>query len=446
MELFIVEMARYVIILLFALYTFYSFRAFAGHNKQRQNRVFAAQRTLTLLLHTVMSAILIMENKNIMYVGLWAAEFAFYLIFIKVYQACYKGLSKLVLNNMMMCMMVGFVILGRLASDYAVHQIILAAAAMVLCIFVPLIIEKFRILEKMGWYFAAIGIVFLMLVFVIGVEKYGSRNWISVGGIAIQPSEFVKILYVFFMASLLSQTTKFKHIVIISAVAAVHVVILVAEKDLGAALIYFVTYIFVLYVATTKVQYLGAGLAGGTLASIVAYHLFSHVRTRVQAWRDPWAEIRGGGYQVAQSLFAIGTGGFIGMGLGKGLPGSVPVVESDFVFSAISEELGGVFAICLIMVYLSSYIMFVNIAMKMKKMFYKLTAFGLSVVFIFQTFLCVGGASKFIPSTGVTLPLISYGGSSIITTIVIFSIIQGMYVLNEREAGDMVERREREND
>ena len=445
MELFIVEMARYVIILLFALYTFYSFRAFAGHNKQRQNRVFAAQRTLTLLLHTVMSAILIMENKDIMYVGLWAAEFAFYLIFIKVYQACYKGLSKLVLNNMMMCMMVGFVILGRLASDYAVHQIILAAAAMVLCIFVPLIIEKFRILEKMGWYFAAIGIVFLMLVFVIGVEKYGSRNWISVGGIAIQPSEFVKILYVFFMASLLSQTTKFKHIVIISAVAAVHVVILVAEKDLGAALIYFVTYIFVLYVATTKVQYLGAGLAGGTLASIVAYHLFSHVRTRVQTWRDPWAEIRGGGYQVAQSLFAIGTGGFIGMGLGKGLPGSVPVVESDFVFSAISEELGGVFAICLIMVYLSSYIMFVNIAMKMKKQFYKLTAFGLSVVFIFQVFLCVGGVTKFIPSTGVTLPLISYGGSSIVTTIIIFSVIQGMYVLNGKEEESLEEETEKES-
>ena len=445
MELFIVEMARYVIILLFALYTFYSFRAFAGHNKQRQNRVFAAQRTLTLLLHTVMSAILIMENKDIIYVGLWAAEFAFYLIFIKVYQACYKGLSKLVLNNMMMCMMFGFVILGRMASDYAVHQIILAAAAMVLCIFVPLIIEKFRILEKMGWYFAAIGIVFLMLVFVIGVEKYGSRNWISVGGIAIQPSEFVKILYVFFMASLLSQTTKFKHIVIISAVAAVHVVILVAEKDLGAALIYFVTYIFVLYVATTKVQYLGAGLAGGTLASIVAYHLFSHVRTRVQAWRDPWAEIRGGGYQVAQSLFAIGTGGFIGMGLGKGLPGSVPVVESDFVFSAISEELGGVFAICLIMVYLSSYIMFVNIAMKMKKQFYKLTAFGLSVVFIFQVFLCVGGVTKFIPSTGVTLPLISYGGSSIVTTIIIFSVIQGMYVLNGKEEESLEEETEKES-
>lgn len=433
MELFIVEIARYVIILLFALYTFYSFRAFAGKNKEKQNRIFAAQRTLTLLLHATMSAILIMENKEIIYVALWALEFAFYLVFIKIYQACYKGLSKLVLNNMMMCMMVGFVILGRLSSGYAIHQIVLATAAMVFCIFVPLIIEKLRILERMGWQFALLGILFLMLVFVIGIEKYGSRNWISIGGIAIQPSEFVKILYVFFMASLLSRTTKFKHIVVITAVAAVHVIILVAEKDLGAALIYFVTYIFVLYVATTKVVYLGAGLAGGTVASVIAYHLFSHVQTRVQAWRDPWSEINGGGYQVAQSLFAIGTGGFIGMGLGKGLPGSVPVVESDFVFSAISEELGGVFAICLILVYLSSYIMFVNIAMKMKKQFYKLTAFGLSVEFIFQVFLCVGGVTKFIPSTGVTLPLISYGGSSIMTTIIIFSIIQGMYVLNGKE-------------
>ena len=107
MELFIVEIARYVIILIFGLYTFYSFRAFVGKNKERQNRVFAVQRTLTVLLHTVMSALLIMENMTWTYVLLWAAELVFYFVFIKVYQACYKGLSKLVLNNMMMCMMVG---------------------------------------------------------------------------------------------------------------------------------------------------------------------------------------------------------------------------------------------------------------------------------------------------------------------------------------------------
>lgn len=443
MELFIVEIARYVIILLFATYTFYSFRAFVGKNKDRQNRVFAVQRTLTVLLHAVMSALLIMENMTLTYVFLWAAELVFYFVFIKIYQMCYKGLSKLVLNNMMMCMMVGFVMLGRLSSRYAVHQMILAAAAMAACVFVPLFIEKFSILDRLGWQYALAGILFLLLVFVIGVEKYGSRNWIRLGSVELQPSEFVKILYVFFMSSLLEKSTKFKHIVLITCVAAAHVVILVAEKDLGAALIYFITYVVVLYVATTNVVYLGAGLGGGALAAVVAYRLFAHVRSRVYAWQDPWGRINTEGYQVARSLFAIGTGGFIGMGLGKGLPGSVPVVESDFIFAAISEELGGVFAICLIMVYLSSYIMFVNIAMKMKKQFYKLTAFGLSVVFIIQVFLCVGGVTKFIPSTGVTLPLISYGGSSIMTTIIIFGIIQGMYVLNGREEERLEEEGER---
>lgn len=444
MELFIVELARYVIILLFGIYTFYAFCAFAGRNREQQDSVFRAQRILTILLHTLMSILLIMQNMSWIYVFLWGAEIIFYVVFIKIYQTCYRGLSKLVLNNMMMCMMIGFVILGRLDTNYAIRQLIMASAAMVLCIFVPLFIEKFKGLERLGWQYAVIGILFLMLVFVIGVEKYGSRNWIQIGGISLQPSEFVKIFYVFFMSSLLAKSTKFKHVVLITCVAAVHVVILVVEKDLGAALIYFVTYVMVLYVATMKVRYLMAGLGGGALAATIAFRMFSHVRTRVYAWQDPWGRINNEGYQVAQSLFAIGTGGFIGMGLGKGLPTSVPVVESDFVFSAISEELGGVFAICLIMVYLSSYIMFVNIAMKMKKQFYKLTAFGLSVVFIFQVFLCVGGVTKFIPSTGVTLPLISYGGSSIITTIIIFAVIQGMYVRNRREVEQLEEEEKTE--
>ena len=133
------------------------------------------------------------------------------------------------------------------------------------------------------------------------------------------------------------------------------------------------------------------------------------------------------------------------MGLGQGIPKSVPVVESDFVFSAIAEELGVIFSIFLILIYISSFIMFVNIALKMKKRFYKLSAFGLSVVFIFQVFLSIGGVTKFIPSTGVTLPLISYGGSSIVTTIAIFSIIQGMYVLNGREEEQRLEQEQQQN-
>lgn len=196
----------------------------------------------------------------------------------------------------------------------------------------------------------------------------------------------------------------------------------------------------VLYVATMRLRYLMAGFLAGTAASVVAYQLFSHVRVRVLAWSDPWSHIDQEGYQICHSLFAIGTGGLFGMGLGQGMPQSVPVVESDFVFSAIAEELGVIFCIFLILIYISCFIMFINIAMKMKKRFYKLSAFGLSVVFIFQVFLSIGGVTKFIPSTGVTLPLISYGGSSIMTTILIFSIIQGMYVRNGREEGARLEQ------
>ena len=444
MELLIAELSRYVIIILFTIYTFCCFRAFAGKTPERKESVFHAQRTLTVLLHLLCSALLIMQYKEWKYALLFALQLAFYLVFVKIYQIFYKGLSKLVFNNMMMCMMIGFIMLGRLNYNYALRQLVMASMAMAVCLLVPLFIERFTIWEKLGWQYALVGILLLMLVFVIGVEQYGATNWISVGGITLQPSEFVKIIYVFFIAALLSKTTRFKHVVVITVVAAIHVVILVVEKDLGAALIYFVTYLVVLYVATMKIGYLAAGLSAGTVAAVVAHKLFSHVQTRVIAWRDPWNHINDQGYQICQSLFAIGTGGLFGMGLGQGMPKSVPVVESDFIFSAISEELGVIFSVCLILVYISSYIMFVNIAMKMKKRFYKLTAFGLSVVFVFQVFLCIGGVTKFIPSTGVTLPLISYGGSSIISTIVIFSIVQGMYVLNGREEEKKLEREQEE--
>lgn len=438
MELIIAELARYIIIILFALYTFYCFRAFVGKTADKKERVFRIQRIILVLIHMTGSVILITGHMDeiLKYLFLYVLQLAFFLVFIHIYQIFYKGLSKLVLNNMMACMMVGFLMLGRLQYGFALKQLIMASAAMGLCLLVPFFIERFNFWEKLGWQYALAGILFLLLVFVIGVDHYGAKNWISLGGIELQPSEFVKIIYVFFVAGLLSKTTRFKHIVVITALAAAHVVILVAERDLGAALLYFVTYLVVLYVATMQVGYLLAGLLAGSGAAVFAYHMFSHVQTRVAAWQDPWSDIHHKGYQISQSLFAICTGGFFGMGFGQGMPDTIPVAESDFIFAAISEEFGVIFSICLILVYISSYIMFVNIAMKMKKRFYKLTAFGLSVVFIFQVFLCIGGVIKFIPSTGVTLPLISYGGSSIITTILIFSIIQGMYVMNGKEVAE----------
>lgn len=217
--------------------------------------------------------------------------------------------------------------------------------------------------------------------------------------------------------------------------------ILVASKDLGAGLLFFMVYVVMLYVATRKVSYLFAGLGAGALASVAAYFVFSHVRTRVIAWRDPFSVIDGAGYQVSQSLFAIGSGGWFGSGLYQGLPTSIPVVQQDFIFSAISEEMGGIVAVCLVLICMCCFFIILNIAMKIHRSFYKLIALGLGTAYIFQVFLTVGGVTKFIPSTGVTLPFVSYGGSSLLSSFIVFNIILGLYLFKEKEESGVISKK-----
>ena len=432
MEVVIADVSRYIFVLLMVIYVSFGFTSFVGSSEAKRVGIYRAQRVVTVLFYLLCASVLILEKPELKRIVILALCLLFYIVFIILYQKIYHGLSRLILNNMMLCLLIGFVMQTRLNEDNAIKQLLMASVAMAVCLLVPYLIERFEIWERLAIPYALVGLCLLTLVFVIGVEHYGAKNWIAIGGFELQPSEFVKIIYVFFIAAMLSKRTDFKWNVFVTILAAAHVGILVLEKDLGGALIFFFTYLMMLYVATGKWMYILAGLGVGGGAAFVAYKLFSHVRIRVMAWRDPWSHINDAGYQICRSLFAIGTGGIMGMGLGQGMPESVPVVDSDFIFSAIAEELGVAFAICLILVYISCFIMFVNIAMKMKKQFYKLCAFGLGVVLMFQTFICIGGATKFIPSTGVTLPLISYGGSSVIATIVIFAVIQGMYVLNER--------------
>lgn len=429
----LVETSKYVIIILFAVYTWHCFTVFLGKNAERKDAIYRRQNKMMYAIHFICSLVLFLNSLDIKMFFLYIAQLAFLIFVNKAYIYVYKNASKLVLNNMLMLLMIGFVMIGRLNQDYAVRQIIFAAAICLVGLFIPLIIERFQHFDRFGSAYAVIGILMLALVFVIGKSVYGARNWIIIGGFAMQPSEFVKIIYVFFVAALLAQSTKLQDVVKVGAVAGIHVLILVAEKDLGAALIYYITFLAILYVASRQPLYLAAGVGAGSVAAVVAYHLFTHVQTRVIAWKDPWGTIDKAGYQIAQSLFAIGTGGWFGMGLGEGLPGKIPVAESDFIFSAISEEFGAFFAICLILVEVSCFILFVNIALKMTRRFYKLTALGLAIEYIFQVFLTIGGVTKFIPSTGVTLPLVSYGGSSVISTVILFCIIQGMYVLNCQE-------------
>ena len=149
------------------------------------------------------------------------------------------------------------------------------------------------------------------------------------------------------------------------------------------------------------------------------------------------------GYQITQSLFAISSGGLFGLGLFKGTPDSIPFVEADFVFSAIAEELGILFAVCLILICVSCFVMFMNISVRLNDKFYQLVSFGLGVTYIFQVFLTIGGGTKFIPLTGVTLPFISYGGSSVLTTLIMFSITEGLYMIREDEADALRQKKKK---
>lgn len=431
MENLVIELARYLIIILLGIYTLYCFTVFRSSDKRRQSSTFNKQIGLLYTIHFICYLVLFLETKDTQIAILYMFEIAFFAIVLSVYKVVYRNLSRLVLNNMLMLLMFSFVMLTRLSFSLAVKQFFIASVSIAICVIVPFIIDKAKQLENLGMLYAIVGIGLLLVVLVFGRTQYGATNWLYIGGIGFQPSEFVKILYVFFIASLLSKANDFKQIVKVSILAGAHVILLVLEKDLGGALIFFITYLMMIYVASHNPLYLISGLAGGSAAAFIAYKLFSHVRVRVLAWKDPWSHIEREGYQITQSLFAIGTGGWFGLGLGKGLPSSIPVVESDFVFSAISEEFGGIVAFCIVLICLSCFIMFINIAMKMKRTFYKLTALGLSIVYGFQLFLTIGGVTKFIPSTGVTLPLISYGGSSVFSTIIIFCIIQGLYVRNK---------------
>lgn len=440
----VAEFSKYINIVLIAIYTYYAFRVFGFSDKKRQNSTYRRMSYLIFGFHFICYLVLFLNSMSIKIVFLYVLEVIAMILVLTLYQWIYVNLSKQILHNMLLMLNVGYVMLTRLSYDKAIKQFVIASAALGLCLILPLLIDKLKYLSKLGWLYGVFGVIFLTSVLLWGVENYGATNWIRIAGFTFQPSEFVKILFVFCIASLLSKRTDFRYIFFVTALAALHVIVLVLEKDLGGALIFFITYLVMLFVATSNPLYFYSGLLAGCGASYLAYRLFGHVRIRVMVWRDPWTMIDKEGYQVSQSLFAIGTGGWFGMGLSKGLPTSIPVVDSDFIFSAISEEMGGLFAVCLILICISTFVMFINIAMKLSNNFYKLIALGLSIMYIFQVFLSIGGVTKFIPSTGVTLPLISYGGSSILSSIIMFNVIQGLYVLGQ-DRNDKIEKRKRKN-
>lgn len=433
-----------------AAYTFSCFSIFTRSYEDEEKRVLIRQNVLMFVLQAVAFTVMFLAVNDIRILFIWAALFVVLLAVILLYNLIYPNVSRLVVNNMCMLITAGMIMITRLSYDNeqaygsAIKQLAYVIVGVVFGLIVPVLIRKLTFLEKWTYVYAAVGGAALLVVAVFATTSGGAKLGFSLLGVNIQPSEFVKILFVFFVAASLKKSTEFKNIIVTTAVAAAHVLILVISTDLGAALIFFVVYLIMLYVATRQPLYVAAGLVAGCLAAVAGYFLFSHIQVRVEAWQDPIGTYSGSGFQVAQSLFAIGTGGWFGTGLFKGQPDMIPVSETDFIFSAITEEMGVIYALCLVLVCVSCYVMFLNIAMELRSQFYRLVALGLGTCYIFQVFLQIGGVTKFIPSTGMTLPFVSYGGSSMLSTMIMFGIIQGLYILREDEEEKIERKKERE--
>ena len=445
----LVTISKYTIMIMFAIYTYDCFAVLRrGMSQWRREHMYKKQTTLIYLILLNANAVLLCTTMDFRILIMSLAEMIFIALTLLIYNKIYKGASLSVVNNMCMLLTISFIALTRLNMDQAIRQFGLACVALVITCLIPLFISKLKFLSYLSFLYALIGIGGLGVVAIAGSTEYGAKLNISLGPVTIQPSEFIKILFVFFVASVLYEWEDLSELIYATAVAMLHVLLLIASKDLGGAAIFLVTYLAMIYVATKKPIILIGGLGLGAIGSFLAYKLFTHVQNRVIAWLDPLSVIDNQGYQVSQSLFAIGTGGWFGSGLGQGMPDKIPVVTKDFVFAAISEEMGGVVALCLIFVCISCLLMFFNISMSVKDSFYKLVALGLGTVYGIQVFLTLGGVTKFIPSTGVTLPLVSYGGSSLLSTMILFAVIQGLYIIRndqESEAEDGKTKRTKRN-
>ncbi len=436
----VVGISRYLIILLIAVYTYYNFRFFARKDEAGKKQACRRQLICLFMLHFLAGLVVYANTESAELAAFYGAQAAFFVCYIYLYRVFYRNSSRILVNNTCMLLATSFMILTRLNPDRAMRQFLIVAVSAVVTWPVPFIIGRVWQLAKYPLVFGFVGLASLALVLAEGKSSYGAQLSLSVVGFSLQPSEFVKITFVFFVAGMFYRSVSLKTVAQTTALAAAHVLVLAASRDLGSALIFFIAYGMMLFVATNDWRLLGLGAAGGTAAACMAPRFFPHVQRRIAAWKDPWTDVADTGYQAAQALFAIGTGGWLGAGLYAGMPEKIPVVDKDFVFAAVSEELGGVYALCLLFICLGCFLQFMMIAMSLQAMFYKLIAFGLGTIYITQVFLTIGGVVKFIPLTGVTLPFVSYGGSSAMSTFLVFGIIQGLYILKRGEEDAHEER------
>jgi cell division protein FtsW (lipid II flippase) len=324
----------------------------------------------------------------------------------------------------------------NLATTQAVW-ILVGSGAMFLIV---LFFRNYHRLFDYKYLLAFVAVVLIALTFTpLGYEVNGARLWVDLGPVGFQPSEFARIALVVFYAGYLAEKRDVlaatsrsflgvqipapKYFGPVALVWAASLGLLVFEKDLGSSLLFFAVPLLMVYAATGRIAYIMLGVLLFSLGSLVTYLLFVHVQLRVQSWLDPWEDPDGAGFQILQSIFNIADGGLTGTGLGGGFSQTIPEVETDFIFSAIASELGLLGATAVLLAFLAFVYRGIKISLLAEDEASKLLAFGLTAMFALQTLIIVGGVTKAIPLTGITLPFVSYGGSSVVGNFILTALL-----------------------
>ncbi|HET7685839.1 MAG TPA: FtsW/RodA/SpoVE family cell cycle protein [Candidatus Limnocylindria bacterium] len=346
---------------------------------------------------------------------------------------------------------VGMVMLNRLAPelettqafglqlDVAQTQLLWFTVGTVAMLAVAIGLRDDGLLRHYKYSWAAVGIGLLVFTALFGYDVNGARLWVDLGPVAIQPGEFIKIILVVFIAGYLADNRALlaeaslrigpiripplPYLLPMLALFGVVMLVVVRQNDLGQALLLFGIFLTMLFVATGRRSYVFIGLVLFVAGSFVAYELFPHVAARVNIWIDPFADAQGAGFQPVRGLFALARGGLFGEGLGQGLPASIPFVHTDFIFAALAEELGLIGAFALLALFLTLVFRGLRIAMLARDEFSALLAVGVTASLGLQTLIIVAGNLKLIPLTGITLPFVSYGGSSILASFLMLGLL-----------------------
>ena len=440
MKLYIVEISKYVVAILSCLYALCGFISLKFKSEKKRKPLYTCQIIMLLVILVLCFVTVVLRTGDLKYIFYGIGILLILSCLLLLFSAFFPDGNRLVINDAAFLIMTSVIILMRIDSDKAIRQMIIAGISIVAMFIVCEIVYKMPILTNLALLYAIVGAVFLAIVLVFGSVTNGSYISFKILGVTFQPSEFVKLIFIFFLSCVLCKAATFKEALITFFVALLYILILMMSRDLGASAILFIIYLAVLFVASRNPVYLLAGITVGTIGAIAGFILFRHVRVRVQAWLDPWSTIESTGYQLTQSLFGISSGGWFGLGLFKGNPQAIPYVEDDFIFSAIAEEFGIIYSISMVLVVVTMFLMILFEASRLRDRWSRYVDCGIAVWIIFQTFLTVGGGSKFIPLTGVTLPLVSYGGTSLMVTMLSIGVFEATCLIRLDEHYEAIER------